>query len=318
MPNTSRSDKDDIQLEENLLVFWNEGGKAHMLHIQHDGDAPDPRKDMDHFTKMACFHPRHSLGDEDCGSAAGPFWAGLVRDGVPDAEILQAARSGRIRVPCEPDDEPSDDGEMLEAVYDWIEDGDGDAVAAAMLLLEGRIACLPLWLYDHSGLTVSCGARSYPYNDRFDSSALGWIVALRSDVLDELRCGESDWEAKAEEYMRSEVDTYDRWLRGDTWAACHRESGSAVGCNEPAMYRAKNGKGRQAVSHGADWGEGEWTCGFYGDGLLESGIAESVGHGLAGAIRSGSCWTGTARPHQVTVWDYVRDCPDGEPEGGPA
>lgn len=314
-PTTGSSEKNDVQLEENLLVFWDHGGKAHMLHIQHDGDTPDPRKDMDHFTTMACFHPRHALGDEGCGRHPGTFWARLVRKNVPKDEILQAFRTDRIRVPLEPDEELTDPGEILEAVYDWIEDGDRDAVQGAMELLKGRIACLPLWLYDHSGLTMSCGERTYPYNDQFDSSAVGWIVALKSDVLKELGLPEkddrtkipTDWEAKALEIMKAEVDTYDRWLRGDTWAACHHESESAVGHNEPVVYPAKTGKGRQAVSGSADWNDGEWTGGFYGDGLLDSGIAESIGCGLPEAVGSGAYWTGAARPHQITVWDYVRD-----------
>lgn len=305
-------DKNDIMLQEDLCVFWSHNDKAHMLHVQRDGDAQDPRTEMDHFTKMACFHPRHVLGDKDRMGTVGAFWEDLVRKNVDRKEILSAAKSGKLAVPYEPDDEPTDDGEWLEAVSDWILDGDADGIRAAMELLKDKIACLPLWLYDHSGLTMSCGERTYPYNDRFDSSAVGWIVALKSDVMKELQCGDIDWEEKAEAVMKAEVDTYDRWLRGDVWAACHYEAGTGIGFNEPCMYPSKNGNGRQAVSAEKDWGSGDWTCGFYGDGLSGSGIAESVGCGLPEAIASGNYWTGTAESHTVTVWSYVRDVPDGQ------
>lgn len=311
MPNMNSS---DISLEQDLLVFWDHGGKAHMLHLQLDTAYADPRDDMDHFTKMACFHPRHQLGDKNCKKSPGEFWADLVAKNVPRDEILRAARSGRISVPSEPDDEPADDGEVLEAVSEWIEDGDGDAIAAAMELLKDRIACLPLWLYDHSGLTISCGDRVYPYNDRFDSSAVGWIVALKSDVLSELGLPEkdtrteipTDWESKAVEIMKAEVDTYDRALRGEVWSAGHYTGENCVGYNENGA--SFDGKGRMSgsVSKAGDWDEPDWTCGFYGDGVVSSGIAEAVGCGLPEAIASGNYWTGKAESHTVTVWSYVR------------
>lgn len=308
MPNTNSStEKKDIALEQDLLIFWNYDGKAHMLHVQHDEDAQDPRKEMDHFTVMACFHPRCTLGDADRMGTVGAVWEDLVRKNVPEPEIVAAARSGRITVPSEPDDEPADDGEILEAVSDWILEGERGSVAAAMELLKGRIACLPLWLYEHSGQTISCGARTYPYNDRFDSSAVGWIVALKSDVLKELQCPEAEWEQKAEECMRAEVDTYDRWLRGDVWAACHYIADGCVGSNENGMKAGKHGSPAKPMSGGPDWDNGEWTCGFYGDGMRDTGIAESVGCGLPEALASGKYWTGRAESHTVTVWDYVRD-----------
>lgn len=307
---TRNTNSSDISLEQDLLVFWDHGGKAHMLHIQRDEDAQDPRKEMDHFTKMACFHPRHTLGDQDRMGTVGAFWEDLVMKNVPKDEIVSAALANEVIIPCEPDDEPEGDEEVLEAVSDWILEGEPGSVSTALRLLKGKITYLPMWLYEHSGMTVSCGARNYPYNDRFDSSAIGWIVALKSDVMAELQCGESEWEAKAEELMRAEVDTYDRWLRGDVWSACHHESESAVGLNEPLMCPARHGGGREAMSGAQDWNDGEWTCGFYGDGLLDSGIAESVGCGLPEAVASGNYWTGKAESHTVTVWNYIRDVPD--------
>lgn len=303
---TKKQDNDPA-LEQDMLFFWDHGKKAHMLHIQHDDDTQNPRKDMDHFTVMACFHPRHALGDDTGTKDAGAFWAELVKKNVPGNELRSALLSGRISVPYEPDDEPMGAEELMEALYDWIEDGDRDAIAAAMELLKDRLACLPLWLYDHSGLTVSCGERTYPYNDRFDSSALGWIVALKSDVLAELQCVEAEWEAKAEACMRAEVGTYDRWLRGDVWAACHYMADGCVGCNEDGMKAGKRGAAARPMSGADNWDDGEWTCGFYGDGILSSGIAECIGCGLPEAIKSGNYWTGAAESHTVTVWDYVRD-----------
>ena len=42
---------------------------------------------------------------------------------------------------------------------------------------------LPLWLLDHSGLTMQTGSFAEDAQ-QFDSSQVGWIVATKKDILD--------------------------------------------------------------------------------------------------------------------------------------
>ena len=67
---------------------------------------------------------------------------------------------------------------------------------------------LPLYLYDHSGITMnttgfSCG---------WDSGQVGWIFVSKDKVKKE-----GVDESKVEEYLMGEVDTYDQYLTGDVY-----------------------------------------------------------------------------------------------------
>lgn len=78
---------------------------------------------------------------------------------------------------------------------------------------------LPLYLYDHGGLSMStCGWR-YPYNDPWDAGQVGWIYVTKSKLREERRVKRVtkktiSW---AEDILRAEVETYDQYLRGEVY-----------------------------------------------------------------------------------------------------
>lgn len=82
------------------------------------------------------------------------------------------------------------------------------------------IAMLPLYLYQHSGITM----RTTPFGDPWDSGQVGWAVITKSRA-EELGCVGAyrgpeggDWDkARYETDMRAEVETYDAYLRGDCY-----------------------------------------------------------------------------------------------------
>ena len=78
---------------------------------------------------------------------------------------------------------------------------------------------LPLYLLDHSGISMSCGERVYPYDDPWDSSAVGFIYVTKEKIRKE-------WNVKkiskviighVTEMLEAEVATYDQYLRGDVY-----------------------------------------------------------------------------------------------------
>ena len=74
---------------------------------------------------------------------------------------------------------------------------------------------LPLFLYDHSGITMSTGS----FHDPWDSGQVGWIYATKKDVRESFmvnRVTKSILE-RATKLLQSEVDTYDQYLRGDIY-----------------------------------------------------------------------------------------------------
>lgn len=74
---------------------------------------------------------------------------------------------------------------------------------------------LPLYLYDHSGITMNTIGFSCPW----DSGQVGWIYVTREKVLEEYGWDRltATGRKQIETYLRSEVETYDQYLQGDVW-----------------------------------------------------------------------------------------------------
>ena len=73
---------------------------------------------------------------------------------------------------------------------------------------EGEVFMLPLYLYDHSGITMS----TRPFNCNWDSGQVGYIFVSRNKVKKE-----GIDETKVLDYLKGEVETYDQYLTGDVW-----------------------------------------------------------------------------------------------------
>lgn len=92
---------------------------------------------------------------------------------------------------------------------------------------EDPAAILPLYLYDHSGITMSTGPFSCPW----DSGQVGFIFVSKEKARKEY-----GWKRftkkrveKLEEYLRNEVKVYDQYLTGDVWCfSIEDEDGEVV------------------------------------------------------------------------------------------
>lgn len=72
---------------------------------------------------------------------------------------------------------------------------------------------LNLYLYDHSGITMSCT----PFGDKWDSGQVGFIFASKESLLKEYGMVDEDIIKKAQSVLEGEVETYDQYLRGDVY-----------------------------------------------------------------------------------------------------
>lgn len=328
-----------IWLHDNQTIKWEHEGERYCLHIRQDTHPENPREwDPDNsLTTMACWHPQHPLGDTNVtkGLSMEEFWQRLVRDNVGEDEVLAAAETGKLTgIRLQKNQENPELTDIYETVQwrtaigisDPYESLEYKGVARAgvaqtlldvmtvghcMTLMEPHAEWIPLWLYDHSGITMSCGARTGQYADRWDSSQVGWIIMLKEKTMSELvayvldengqrikvehpheggastwsykTCPLTDdtWRTRAAEVMADEVQLYDQYLTDNVY------------CYE--LFKDLSADGNPP-----DWTEEESCGGFYGNELSTCGILDNLGYGLQEAIEAGSYEIGEAE-RRVTV-----------------
>lgn len=180
------------------------------LEIVADADAECPRT-WSNLGTMVCRHRNYKLGDED--------------------GMDQAVRVVRAHFSSHYLDEfdLSDFGTVLKLLEDT-----------------GKAIVLPLYLYDHSGITMS----TKPFSCPWDSGQVGYIFITKEKIRSEYswtrittsRCN------RIEQYLNNEVEVYDQYLTGDIW-------------------------GFRALKDGE---EIDSCWGFYGSDPLKNGIAEHL------------------------------------------
>jgi len=90
-----------------------------------------------------------------------------------------------------------------------------DEVEKHLIEEEGAVLIRPLYLYDHSGITISMSE----FSCSWDSGCIGFIYLTKEkmqSVLGWKRLTEKR-KAKAIEYMKGEVETYDDYLTGEVY-----------------------------------------------------------------------------------------------------
>jgi hypothetical protein len=74
---------------------------------------------------------------------------------------------------------------------------------------------LPLYLYDHGGITIS----TEPFSCNWDSGQIGWIVVSKEKVRNYYGVKYVTWKIldRVKRVLESEVKTYDQYLTGDVY-----------------------------------------------------------------------------------------------------
>lgn len=147
--------------------------------IRHDESPQDPRE-WDNIGTMICWHRRYRLGDHEESKQ------------YEDSDDLFRSISGA--------------------------DGDKDYTTTELLeLAKEKAYIMPLFLYDHGGITMSTGN----FNCQWDSGQVGWIFIMKDN--EELKAwGESHLKGRTIEeatydWMRVEVKLYDDFITGNVF-----------------------------------------------------------------------------------------------------
>lgn len=299
-----------LNVYDGQLLFWNHDGKEYCLHVEQEQHIDDPRKDTDPITIMACFDSRHPIGDDVDFKDPGEFIRDLVeqhgdrtatnrkiREMAMPPYALKAVASevyinGTLGIPVEKlSSADLSDDDLFQAFLDAVRDTRLSDVAIESI--RDQVAVLPIWIYDHSGITISCGARTYPYNDQWDSGQVGWIAAKRDAIVESLQCQPHEWREKAVELMQADVRTYDMYLTGDVY-----------------WYRLLSRpivENPDEDSSDEDWEEEDSCGGFYGSDVLANGMLESAGNEAENAVASGEYRTGQAETVRHVTYTLRKD-----------
>lgn len=194
------------------------------VRIVADSDVESPRE-WDNLGTMVCAHRRYNLGDQ-----------GGMREAL---DLIYKHLS---------------DKQLNEMEFDASHVPDIEQALEAT----GQAIMLPLYLYDHSGITMSTGRFSCPW----DSGKVGFIFVSKEKVRSEY-----DWKLlnkqrieKIQNYLIGEVETYDQFLRGDVW-------------------------GFEVLDEDGEVKDSCW--GFFGSDPLTNGIADHLCDSAKELIRAG-------------------------------
>jgi len=171
-------------------AYHEEEYKGIKIEIYPDEDPWESPREWDNFGTMKCFHRNYNLGDEK-----------RYDDVVEELKSIL-----------------NDNGiEISENMEDKLEYflSHNDAVDYLMGKLEKIAVVLPLYLYDHSGITMNTRGFSCPW----DSGQVGFIFATKDQIKKEfdVKRVTKKVKEKAIKLLNGEVETYDQYLTGDVW-----------------------------------------------------------------------------------------------------
>jgi hypothetical protein len=172
-----------------------------------DQGVNDPR-DWSNVGTMFCDYPRYNLGDED---APDP------RDSAVECEACEGTGYA---------DKCGDERDECEVCH-----GHGEIHRDIVTVLRedhGATVIMPLYVYEHSGITMRCGAPVGPMltpddvrsTGRFMGDDAGWDTSTVGFVWDTPKgrrecIGEDATPEQVEAALRSEVEVYASYLEGD-------------------------------------------------------------------------------------------------------
>lgn len=105
-------------------------------------------------------------------------------------------------------------GDKHEFTFDMFDSW--DELKYNLIRNKKAVVILPLYLYDHSGLTIA----TTPFNCPWDSGRVGFIYADRETILNEYKVKRITKKIRetVTEVLQTEVKTYDQYLRGDVYS----------------------------------------------------------------------------------------------------
>lgn len=165
--------------------------------LEQDFDARNPRTEFDNFGTLIACHKRYTLSDED----AKPAWLEHdERHGYYYREEYDPRAHERVRTVKHISSWDDIEAELSRDIKD-----EGDEIAVL----------LPVYLYDHSGITI----RTTPFSCPWDSGRVGLIYVTKAQVREAFgvkRISAKTLE-RARQGLEGEVGEFNQYLTGDVY-----------------------------------------------------------------------------------------------------
>ena len=180
------------------MSYSTEEYKGYTIKIEDDEDAQNPRTEWDSAGTMVCWHSRYNLGD-------------MESNGLKGREHRSYPISKNYSEPIDLLYELAgiDREEYQEQQYEEVGEYNDMSRADLFKVIEEKGTIIKsLFLYDHSGITISTGRFSCPW----DSGQVGWIYITKDKIEKE------GWTPEqADKYLDGEVEVYDNYLTGEVY-----------------------------------------------------------------------------------------------------
>ena len=163
---------------DKFAITTTDGRKLRLV-IEQDEFPEDPRS-WDNLETMLCCHREYHLGDCNSNKETEEQLAEICRKyGKSDEEIDEMTFAEEVQFILDQDD----------------------------------VCGLPLWLYDHSGISISTG-RVCPW----DSSLVG-LIFVEKDFFIEHTCitNEENWKKEAKGMLEDKIEVYNYFLQGNVY-----------------------------------------------------------------------------------------------------
>lgn len=215
---------------EQFLLKDTENNK-YLLTIVQD-EYPESPREWNSLGKMICWHNRYRLGDEHTYSEPSDFVTEIILKYVLPKDFLAFCKSNNLEKPswsninieyCEQLFSNADNLEKANSEDIDLLDTYNELITAIYIKNHRKvhellysiqdIALLPLYLYDHSGITVNTTG----FSCQWDSGQVGFIYIEKEKYLGNTVISEPDWKDKALEYLKYEVKEYDAYLTGEVY-----------------------------------------------------------------------------------------------------
>jgi hypothetical protein len=171
--------------------------------IKRDDEGSNNPREWENPETMLCWHNRYDLGDKNPFKRDDPETAikSLVEDAMPGSIDRLATENEEAYNAL------SDVRDISKAYRDKLWE-----------LFEEYYVVLPLFLYDHSGITM----RTSTFSCQWDSGQVGFIYISKEKAKKEYGdCDGDGWDegkqAIAEKILKTQVEVYDQYLTGDVY-----------------------------------------------------------------------------------------------------